>query len=27
MWNWIHLPDSGSEQSWFICHLGKDLAH
>jgi hypothetical protein len=23
MFNWIHLPDSGSEQSWFICHLGK----
>ena len=20
-WFWIHLEDSGSEQSWFICHL------
>jgi hypothetical protein len=27
MFNWIHLPDSGSEQSWFICHLWKDLVH
>ena len=19
-WFWLHRPDSGSEQSWFICH-------
>ena len=24
-WFWMHKPDSGSEQSWFICRLGETV--
>jgi hypothetical protein len=26
-WFWIHKADAGSEQSWSICHLGRDLVN